>query len=124
MIAPRHELTDEERADVRRVEAALEALRTGPDPPTPLTRGPVEVVLRRTEDHVGDPAFDIVILLDDSATDEDLRWPNLQPIHTVVFDSLLDEQASRWPYIRFGTRTDYWKARLEPENYFADYTVD
>ena len=65
-------------------------------------RPPMEAVRAFEDvDHAGKPALRVFIIVPDSSTDEDLSYENVTPIEDAIFDAVMQEEPTLWPYVRF-----------------------
>lgn len=92
-----HMLEDPELADVLSVKKL-----NLPDRPKV-----VDVKFNDYQDWTGDDSLEVWVILDDATRDEEMTGPGVTQIIDAIFAALQAARESRFPYVRFGTRTDY-----------------
>ena len=97
-MAPETMSTQEER----RIKSLL-TLHSFDLPPLKVVDYDCEIV----EDSSGDVALEIVVVLDDSTTDEQIRHAPIHEIKNKIADRLIEEGVKYFPYISFERVSEY-----------------
>ncbi len=79
---------------------APEALRRLPNSPV------VDVRWHPYVDTMGEDALEVMVVLDDSLTDKDLKWERVAPVNRAIRDGLLAAGVRLFPYIRWARQTE------------------
>lgn len=85
------------------IEEALD-LQNLPLPPRPSV---VEIRFHPYEDSAGEDSLEIIVLLNDETTDDDLTGENVMQITSSIRDSLIAKGIKLFPYVRLIKQSEY-----------------
>ena len=85
----------------------LKKLKLPPEPKVSAIR------FRPYIDSLGDEAWRVRVILDESVADEDRDWPALDPIDWAIRDALLKAGVKEFAYIRFAKASELAEAGIE-----------
>jgi hypothetical protein len=66
----------------------------------------IDIVVRPIIDQLGHEEVEVTVVLDDAATDAELRWRHLQPIYAQIHERVGAIEDGPFPYVEFLRRSE------------------